>query len=163
MKLTRRDAVIALSTLGLTSAAWLADHPREGAVSSAEADALVALGETLYPASVEPSRSFVETYVAGQREIDPDHAANVAAAVNTVRQECRLVTGVDLPALSRERRGDVLRSTGADRAEPDPDGTDAERIRYYVVNNLLYACMPGERQEGWDQRAGGSTDGGTGG
>jgi hypothetical protein len=30
---------------------------------------------------------------------------------------------------------------GADTADPDPDpdGTDAGRVRYYVVNELLYA------------------------
>jgi hypothetical protein len=28
---------------------------------------------------------------------------------------------------------------GVRTAEPDPDGTDVERVRYYVVNELLFA------------------------
>ena len=42
-------------------------------------------------------------------------------------------------ALGADRRDTVLRQLGVHTADEDPDGTRAERIRYYVVNELLYA------------------------
>jgi len=41
--------------------------------------------------------------------------------------------------LSVADRDSLLREVGADTAPPDPDGTNAERVRFYVVNELLYA------------------------
>lgn len=131
---------MALGGIGLTGTAWLADSPStDDGIGDEEVDALVALAETLYPSEVEVSSDFVETYVSGQRELDTDHVDELVSAVTTVRQWGRERAGSDLSDLTPKKRGEVLRATGADRAYPDPDGTEAERIRYYVVNNLLYA------------------------
>jgi hypothetical protein len=140
MELTRRDAVVALGGFGLTGTAWLSEGDGGAETLSAEdVDDLVALAETLYPSEVTVETGFVETYAAGQRELDADHAAGVADALETVRQHSRRRSGRALTALTPDQRGEILRATGADRAYPDSDGTDAERVRYYIINNLLYA------------------------
>ena len=47
--------------------------------------------------------------------------------------------GAPFAALPVEDRDSLLREVGADTAEEDPAGTTAERVRYYVVNDLLMA------------------------
>jgi len=142
LELTRRDALLALGSVGLSASAWALREQREteeSVVTTDDIEALVALAETLYPSEVTVSFEFVETYVVGQRELDENYPAAITDALTTVRRKSQRKTGTELPRLSREERGSVLRSTGAGRAYPDPDGTDAERVRYYVINNLLYA------------------------
>jgi len=41
--------------------------------------------------------------------------------------------------LGTERRDATLRAMGVDTAEPNPDGNPRERVRYYLVNELLFA------------------------
>jgi hypothetical protein len=41
--------------------------------------------------------------------------------------------------LSEEAGDEALREMGVHTAEPDPAGTTAERVRYYLVNEVLYA------------------------
>ena len=43
---------------------------------------------------------------------------------------------VDLPPADRDA---LLDQMSVDVADPDPDGVDRERVRYYVVNELLFA------------------------
>lgn len=146
MKLNRRDALVALGGLGLTSVSWLRQVDRDD-VSLADDDvqALVALAETLYPSEVEVDSAFIRTYVTGQRALDEEYPAAVKAALEEVEKRARRRTGTGLTELTPERRGGVLRATGADRAFPNPEGTDAQRIRYYIINNLLYALYTTEK------------------
>lgn len=142
MELNRRDAILALGGLGLTATAWLTEASLDDtdlALSAGDVDTLVALAEPLYPSAVDATPEFVESYVIGQHELDPDHPAGIKRSLRTVRREARRRTGSEPAALSPDRRDEILRATGADRAHPHPDGTDAEQVRYYVVNNLLYA------------------------
>jgi len=140
VKLTRRDALIALGGIGLTATGWLAERGLEDmAISKRDVDTLVALAGPLYPSEVTISRDFVETYAVGQRELEPDHPVAIKNTLRIVRRQAKRRTGSVITELSRQQRGQILRGTGADRAYPDPDGSDAERIRYYIINNLLYA------------------------
>ena len=140
MELTRRDALIALGGLGLTATAWLEeDALNETELSQQDIETLVALGETLYPSSVTVSTEFVETFVVGQNQLDPQHVPGIADSLAHIRQESRRQTGRRPTEITRSQRDEVLRSMGAARAYPDPDGSDVERVRYYVINTLLYA------------------------
>lgn len=149
MRLTRRDALAALGAVGaagtVAGAAGLAGRspPRaDDGDRDLDGDALatlVAAAEVLFPSAVEGHRSFVETYVLGRTADRPAHRAGVAAAVATVDDAAREWYGdayADLPAADRDA---VLRELGAETAEPNPEGTVSERVRYYVVNDLLYA------------------------
>ncbi|GAB3417957.1 hypothetical protein GCM10027435_17290 [Haloparvum alkalitolerans] len=166
MELTRRDAAAALAALGVGGAAaagvreWRRGSTRDGSGgggSSGDAlasdvavrDALVAVAEVVYPSEVEGIAAFVESFLSG-RLLDPERAADATAFEREhdagVRETVATlndlaVSWYDAPVaeLSPDDRDRLLREVGADTAEAAPDGTDAERVRYYVVNELLLA------------------------
>ena len=142
MELTRRDAIAALAAAGITvggGAAVLARDGRdesdgdtssnddaatdgtvEGPIEEGHLSTLVAAASVLYPSEVDRTEAFVETFVRGRASEQPDHARGVAEAA----------TYLDDYARAWRDRG---------FADPVPDGSDVERVRYYVVNELLYA------------------------
>jgi len=150
MELTRRDAVLALAGGGVAVGAKAVaegaagDTAAGGAASLSDTDleTLVAAAEVLYPTSVGASREFVEAYATRRFA---DRADELGTAIESLRETARRETGGRFEALPVDRRGAVLRATGADRAYPDPAGTAPQRIRYYVVNGLLYALYASPR------------------
>ncbi|MFB6120849.1 MAG: gluconate 2-dehydrogenase subunit 3 family protein [Halobacteriaceae archaeon] len=142
MRLTRRDAVVALASAGVAVTAGATLDPptaADGPIGERETDALVAAAEVVYPSDVTETRQFVERYVGRRAEERPDWAAGVADAVSYLDEYTRSWRDAPFAALDPAARDDVLRSMGVDAATPNPDGTDTERVRYYVVNDLLYA------------------------
>ncbi|MFC6939915.1 gluconate 2-dehydrogenase subunit 3 family protein [Salinirubellus sp. GCM10025818] len=142
MELTRRDAILALAGGGLVGSAALAEEVTGGgqrSLSGADREVLRSTAEVLYPTSVTVTDDFVETYVLGRQAVDEEYLTGVTEALETVRSTSRSETGRSYTSLDGGRRDEVLRATEADRAYPDPDGTVAQRIRYYVVDELLYA------------------------
>jgi len=147
-ELTRRDAVAALTSLGVgvatgTALTWssldeaatdsperLDDHDRE---------LLYALAEVLYPSAVSGRDEFVEAYVVGRVNDDPDRVAEMEDALAYLDSYTEEWYDTQFSELSAERRGTVLEAMGADIADPDPDGSDVERVRFYLVNELLLA------------------------
>lgn len=142
MELTRRDALLALAGGGLVASAAV-DRGRtagtNGGVSGADLETLVAVAEVLYPSSVAVTGEFVETYSLGRQSVDEEYLARMSEALEEVRTTSRLETGRAYASLDPDLRDEVLRATGADRAYADPEGTVAQRIRYYVIDELLYA------------------------
>lgn len=141
MELTRRDALLALVGGGLVASTTLAEEVAGGDATMNEADlgTLGALAEVLYPSEVTVSDDFVETYVVGRQAVDDDYRAGLTEAIGVLRETSRQETGQRYASLEPERRDGVLRATGADRAYADPGGTVAQRVRYYLVDGLLYA------------------------
>lgn len=157
MELTRRDALAALSA-GAAGVAGCADAPSVGESGPGgpsrepgpatdatdtddepDVDALVAVAQVVYPDAVSGIGEFVETYVAGRTRGRPGYRAEVADTVALLDDLARQWADAPVAELDAERREGFLRATGCQSAEPDPHGTEAERIRYYVVNELLYA------------------------
>jgi hypothetical protein len=161
MKLSRRDALAALAGLsaagGAAAVGGLAGRgppvAGDGAVGSGGSSAgtdegpdagealsvLVAAAEVLYPSDVEGHERFVETYVRGRRERDPDHFAGVASAAAELDAVARDWHDASFASLGRETRDRLLREMGVDVADPDPEGNLSDRLRFFVVNDLLYA------------------------
>ncbi len=149
MKLTRRDALAALAGAGIIAgggaAAIARDEPGDEETSRSAAGTdrtlatLVAAAEVVYPSPVEGIEGFVETYSAGRIEEREAYRTGVRDAVVELDETARLWNGDFFAALSTTERDELLRQLGVHTAEPDPDGTIAERVRYYVVNELLYA------------------------
>jgi len=104
-------------------------------------DAILAVAEAVYPSSVSVDRSFVENYVFGRVEPQPDHFEHVLAAVEAVDDYAQARFGNRITELPADRRRQVLQSMGATEVHPTPDGTTAERVRFYLVNDLLYALL----------------------
>ncbi|WP_224332221.1 gluconate 2-dehydrogenase subunit 3 family protein [Haloprofundus halobius] len=143
MELTRRDALAALTgTVVAGSAGALTwDRLDENGESSERptGETLTALAEAVYPSAVENVGEFVETYVVGRASERPEYERGVAETAALVEAYAVDWFDAPVPELAREERDQLLRQLGTQTADPDPDGTDAERVRYYIVNELQYA------------------------
>jgi len=157
MELTRRDAAAALAAVGATGGVALAarrtsDGPGAGgdAVDGDEGDgdtlpdeaavraSMTAVATVLYPSEVDGVEAFVDRFLDGRLD-GSAHAEGVRTAVGELDAAASSWHGAPVTDLSESDRDRLLREVGADTAEEDPDGTLAERVRYYVVNELLLA------------------------
>jgi hypothetical protein len=144
MDLTRRDAVAALAAIGAggVGAVGLQRSTTGDDTPSVDTElvgeTLVAAAEAVYPTEVTGIETFVETFMAGRLDDGP-HAHGVAEAVDALDQRAHSWYDDSFGALSVEDRDSLLGETGADTAEENPDGSTAEQIRYYVINELLLA------------------------
>lgn len=147
-KLTRRDALAALAAAGLGVSAggvfaWTEltdnDRPDSATLSVVDRKTLNALADTLYPSSVSGVPEFVETYVVGRLDARPEREAEMAAAIDVVDAYTEEWYGEPFRGLDATERDDSLDSMGIDVTDPDPDGNDVERVRFYLVNELLFA------------------------
>lgn len=146
VELSRRDAIVALvagtggGVANLAAGAVFedSDRPDAGLLTQAEVDTLVAVAEVVYPSELAGVKQFVEGYVGGLGE---DRKSAVAATLSELDSHTRRTRGrsfADLPPAARES---VLRGLGVNRVEPAPGGTFPERVRYFVVNQLLYGLF----------------------
>ena len=143
MELTRRDALLSVlsggsaATMGtfypVTSSLDLRDN--ESALSDNQIKTLVATAEVVYPSEVSEIDKFVSTYIG---ELLDSQQQAIAAAVNELDSTAYKIYASGFPELSTDNRDALLRRMGVDRVGSAADGTVPERIRYYVVNQLLY-------------------------
>ncbi|MHB9286221.1 gluconate 2-dehydrogenase subunit 3 family protein [Halobacteriales archaeon Cl-PHB] len=145
MELTRRDAVAALAASGIAvggvvALGWDDLTGKEGSsIGDHEAATLESLAEVLYPSDVSNVPEFVEGYVAGKLERRPERAEAVATAIEALDEYTQFWWDDRFVALSPSTRETALEQMGVDGAEADPAGTDVERVRYHLVNDLLFA------------------------
>ncbi|QUO47877.1 MULTISPECIES: gluconate 2-dehydrogenase subunit 3 family protein [Halorubrum] len=159
MELTRRDAAAALAAIGATGGVALgvrrATDERGGeGTEDGDADrswdgegtpgdeavrtAMTAVARTVYPDAVSGVDAFVEAFLDGRLD-GSTHGEGIRAAVAEVESAARSWYDAPVADLPPADRDALLRELGADVAEENPDGTTAERVRYYVVNELLLA------------------------
>ncbi|PSP91354.1 hypothetical protein BRC87_03435 [Halobacteriales archaeon QS_4_66_20] len=154
MELSRRDAVAALAALGLGGGAAATYTRRDGGddsdpqsgtedeeidVSDGRVERVaVAAAEVLYPSQVTGVEQFVTEFL-GPRLNQDGHGDGIREAVGIVEDRAQRWHGAEFDALDPDRRDQLLREMGVDTADEAPDGTDAERVRYYLVNDLLLA------------------------
>ena len=150
MELTRRDAAAALAAVGATGGVALAarrtsDGPESGGDAAdglpdeaAVRASMTAVATVLYPSEVDGVEAFVGRFLDGRLD-GSAHAEGVRTAVGELDATARSWHGAPVADLTESDRDRLLREVGADTAEEDPDGTLAERVRYYVVNELLLA------------------------
>ncbi|NIB99431.1 gluconate 2-dehydrogenase subunit 3 family protein [Halobacterium sp. R2-5] len=147
MELTRRDTLAALAAAGAAGAAGagalaLSENENDdGPVGDHEVATLVAVAGVVYPSEVEGVDSFVREYSAGRFADRPEYAAGVADAVDALDEYTRHWHDADFAALDEATREETLSGMEADISDPVPDGDEAERVRYYLVNELLYALF----------------------
>ncbi|PSQ49544.1 hypothetical protein BRD19_03700 [Halobacteriales archaeon SW_7_65_23] len=148
MELSRRDAVAALAALGIGAGAvgisQVGDSGSEGPPEAelpddAHVEAVaVAVAEVLYPSAVTGVDEFVSEFLSARLSRE-GHSDGVREAVATVDDHAQQWHGEQYVNLDDNTRDRVLRELGTDTAEEDPEGTVAERVRYYLVNDLLLA------------------------
>ena len=166
MELSRRDALAALAASGVAvgTGAMLEGNPFAADDSSTDSatpedrlDALLAVAEVVYPSEVSGIEEFVRTYALGRvedraaqsaadterggttREDRPAYREGMVTALSTLDEYARSWHDGDFRTLDAGTRASVLDEMGVDNASPDPEGAPRERVRYYVVNELLYA------------------------
>lgn len=146
MRLTRRDAIAALGAAGAAvggGAAYLAtdDRPSEpdDPLGEDTLRTMVAAAAVLYPTDIEDIDAFVRRYVRGRIVDDRNRATGIVQAAEYLDDYAEAWHADRFAALDRTTRASMLDRMGADSAEPDPAGSDVERVRYYVVNELLFA------------------------
>jgi len=151
MELTRRDALAALAATGGAVAVgrtFLDSPPADAGGDETEADAglpegtlatLSAVATVVYPDEVTGIDEFVETYAAGRMADAPGHREGVVDATAELDATARDWYDAPLTDLDPADRDGLLRDLGVDGADPDPDGNLTTRVRFYVVNELLYA------------------------
>ena len=145
MRLTRRDAVAALAAAGVAAgggATLLSDSPDEAEESPLDDETvatLVAAAEVLYPSEVEEVDAFVGRYVRRRNADEPDRADAVADTVAYLDEYTNAWFDSTFASLDPADRDEAFQRMSVDTADPVPDGDDVERVRYYVVNELLFA------------------------
>jgi hypothetical protein len=143
MELTRRDVMAALAASGAAAGAGvsLASDPGEGPVGDHEVDTLVAVARVVYPSEVEGVESFVRRYSIERARSRPEYAEGIADAVAALDEYSRTWRDEAFASLETDLADRTLSGFDVDSAHPDPDGSDRERVRYYLVNELLYALF----------------------
>ncbi|WP_066412528.1 gluconate 2-dehydrogenase subunit 3 family protein [Halorubrum aethiopicum] len=152
MELTRRDAAAALAAIGATGGVALGvrratdesaagDTPADGERRPDDEDvrkAMAATATAVYPETVSGIDAFVDGFLDGRLD-GSAHDDGIRAAVADLESAARAWFGAPVTDLSVRDRDELLRDLGVDTAEEHPHGTTAERVRYYVVNELLLA------------------------
>lgn len=143
MELTRRDAAAALAAIGAAGGVTYGAHRLRQGGDELPGDeqvraTLVAVAEVVYPGEVTGIPAFVDGFLEGRLD-RAEHAREMREAVADLEEAARSWYGDRVAELPVEKRDRLLREVGVDTAEEKPEGTTAERVRYYVVNELLLA------------------------
>lgn len=145
-ELTRRDTLLAAA--GVTAAGGLGVYellrrtpgPASAAVDLSETrlETLVAVSEVVYPWPLADPGRQLSLYV---RRLSEERTAALVASLDALDVEARSRFGQPFRRLSRDERRAVFTALGVDRVASRPDGTLPARIRFHVVNSVLYALM----------------------
>lgn len=144
MELSRRDALVAVaaSTAGVATAGELAtrlDRTENGNEAPDDVlSRLASVAEVVYPSQVQVTESYLRIYLLGNEYDSQGYIERTAAALDELDRQARRRVGEPVSDLSVSERDELLRRIGVQRATPDPEGTAIERVRYYVVNKLLF-------------------------
>lgn len=146
MKLTRRDVFIA--ALGATAASaggvWLAERDDlwgsrgRDTLTDEDVETLQAVAEVVYPSAVEATDDIVEAYA---ENLHRDRRRGITRAIDDLNHETQRTHGRRFEAFDAGPRDSILRGLGVRQARPIADGTVPERVRFYLVNGLLYALF----------------------
>jgi hypothetical protein len=143
MRLTRRDALGALATLGAASIAGCSGDAGESDSGTTLDDerlrTLTAASVVLFPSEASGHEGFVREYVDGRTARRPTYREGLEEAADELDAVAREWHGGAFADLSVDERDRALRELGVETADSDPDGPLPERIRHYVVEELLYA------------------------
>lgn len=148
MELTRRDALRAAvagtavtgTTMTVVDGLRSNEEPtvnEEGA--ERDIQTLSRVADVVYPSDVETTPEFIETYVL---RLNDQRQAELSKTVAQLNRVTRSRYGREfVRSSSRSRCEAMLHSLGVHRVESDPAGTVPERVRYHLVNTLLYALF----------------------
>ena len=114
------------------------DAEASDGLSEAQLRDVIGVAEVVYPSAVTGIPAFVTTYVT---ELPASRTAGVRRAIEWLNGWAQARAGSRPAELSASERAILLRSYGVNRVDAEPTGTVPEQIRYFVVNELLYALF----------------------
>lgn len=148
--LTRRDAIGALTAAGVTAVAGCSSVLENSDASDDSADptaaddhelrTMRALAGVLYPSDIEVTDEFLGTYLYGRIADEDAYETALGAAVETLDGLAEAQHGAVFRTLDTAQRQSVVTGTDVRSGASEPDGTDIERLNYYLVDELLFAC-----------------------
>lgn len=151
MELTRRDALAALAAsgtlLGGTIALTAKPHsnksnktqePTDPALNPQYMETAIDIASIIYPSQLTGLADFVSTYLNGRLD-DSDYKHGFTTSIDRLNDLSIVWHDAKYVNLTREVQETVLHEIGADTADPAPSGSPGSRIRYYLINELLYA------------------------
>jgi len=148
MKLTRRDALKALAVGGAASGSTLAaseivnrnELSQSGsALSGEDLLTLAAVADVIYPSQIEISTEYIETYIINA--FNGERRKSISRAISDLNTLTQSRYGTVFYEMSTPTQDAALHSLGVSRAISREDGKAIERIRYHLVNSLLYALF----------------------
>lgn len=142
MRLTRRQALLGLigaSSVGGLGAYELLDRTAiDGSLSDAGMDGLLTVADVVHPADPEEVEPVISAYVD---RLNESRTRGLVTALSELDSRSRRLFGASFGALSRTQGERLLATLGVNRVQSRPEGTLAERVRYHVVNSVLYALL----------------------
>lgn len=102
-------------------------------------DALVGTATVVYPSAVENVEAFVRAYGRGKLSNRPAYREGADETLETIDAQAELTFDASFAELDEVERETVLQRLGADSASPDPEGGEPGQVRYYYVNEVLFA------------------------
>ena len=162
MQLTRRDAVVALGTASVSGGLGfvVADHEQRtleragGPVTPGVISRLAVIADVVYPSKVSATEGYIEAYVS---RLPEERREATVAGVEAVARTVERTWAESLMSAPNAAIDSTLHRMGVDRVNADPDGTVAERVRFHIVNSLLYLLFTtpkGSRLVGIDNPVG---------
>lgn len=143
--LDRRDVLKALGAAGITVGGgaalleWADDDGDGGSIlTEHERHTLHAVATTVYPSEVNGVEAFVDGYMSRRLRADTERADIVLEAISALDDYALEWEDAEFRELSPTKRDETLRAMGVAEADPVPDGAPRERVRYYLVNELVY-------------------------
>lgn len=147
---SRREAILMLTGVCVAAGAYGMNSTRaKDGRSEASADVptpervatAAAVAEVVYPTAANVDESFIERRLFGRAGTSDEHFEHLVEALETVEKRARALYGGSMSSLSSANRRRVLDDIGVYSVHPRPDGTSAERVRFYLVNDLVYALF----------------------
>jgi hypothetical protein len=148
MELSRRDALVALTSagIGVGGVATLSADRDLPVVADDGPDAevilstLTAVAGVVYPSDVSNVDAFVESYAAERLRRGPAYREGTQATVSDLDDYVAVHTDSERYAeLDTATAEAILHRLGVDSAAPEREGAISGRVRYYLVNDLLFA------------------------
>jgi hypothetical protein len=140
-ELTKRDVLKALGAAGIAvgGGAALLEWTANESFNKHDRQTLHAVATTVYPSDLDGIESFVDGYISRRVDADPQRATGIATAVRALDDYAQRWENDTFRTLDSETRDETLKAMGVPTAEPAPDGGPRQRVRYYLVNELLFA------------------------
>jgi len=148
MRLTRRETLATVLLGGLGTGAGLqvlAEVPEAGRepdgdriVTDYQRETLSAVAEAIYPSALTDPGVLAERYLAYQ---PLDRLQAIRDAILDLDQAAQRRYDAPFATLTTGERETLLREMGVDRVAAARDGTVSARIRYFLVDGLLFALV----------------------